>query len=118
MPRLIRRNAERPLENNHRNGAMSNAERQRRYRDRNRGGPPKGRWAGHQSLETQAQASLPQRLSRSSVYMLRWITGHAPDVLPALFADLNDAESRRSRRRGSGIRPIYDRLRAELKEGL
>jgi hypothetical protein len=38
--------------------ALTNAEKQRRYRDRKRGGPPRGRWHGHQPSEDDVARSV------------------------------------------------------------
>ena len=78
-----KRNAERNADslpaNDQRNAgrrAMTSAERQRRYRDKKRGGPPLGRWHGHAT----AQQLAPPHLGRTSVFMGRWIIKHAPDL--------------------------------------
>jgi hypothetical protein len=55
--------------------AMTNAERQRRYRDKKRGGPPQRQCAG--SLTEAAKAA---GLKRTTLWMLLWINKHAPDV--------------------------------------
>jgi hypothetical protein len=60
---------------------MTNAERQKRYRDRQRGGPPVGRWQGHLSTAKIAKA---QHISRTMVFMARWVMKHAPDLVQAL----------------------------------
>ena len=82
---------------------MTNAERQKRYRDRKRGGPPAGRWAGHTSLTKVAKSS---QLGRTTLWMLGWISRHAPDLEPALAAD------------EIKIAPTYRRLRREYLEAV
>lgn len=61
--------------------ALSDAERQKRCREKKRGGPPVGRWAGHISL---AKIAAAVGIKKSTLAMLRWIERHAPDVLPGL----------------------------------
>ena len=57
---------------------MTAAERQRRYRDRRRGGPPIGRWpAGYQSLEVLAAII---RSGRVSAFRLRCISNQHRDL--------------------------------------
>src|SRR5436190_17915550 len=77
---------------------MTNAERQRGYRDRRRGGPPKGRWAGHVSIATTAKV---HDTSRTLLVMGVWILRYAPDEAPAL--DAGTAKTT----------PTYRRLRNE-----
>ena len=60
---------------------MTNAERQKRYRDKQRGGPPVGRWAGHVSREVRAVA---HDTSRSIIMMSKWILRHAPEYEKAI----------------------------------
>ena len=79
----MKRNADSPNLDSHRNGPMSNAERQRRYRNRKRGGPPRGRWAGHISVAKQAEAV---GASRSMLFMAKWICKHAPDLVSEIEA--------------------------------
>lgn len=76
----------------------SNAERQRQYRDRQRGGPPKGRWHGHTKA---ADIARSQHVSRASLFMAEWILKHAPDVVP-------DCDAGKVK-----ITPTYRRLRQE-----
>jgi hypothetical protein len=112
-PPLLERNADRSPEDAQRNGncrPLTNAERQQRYRDRKRGGPPQGRWAGYVTL----QRTLG--ISRSSAHMARWIYRHAPDEYARLCIVMNRLHG--SRRKGLGIKPLYRRLRAEITEAL
>jgi hypothetical protein len=82
---------------------MTNAERQKRYRDRKRGGPPVGRWAGGVSV---AFAAKEMDVGRTIVFMNRWIDRHAPDIVPILLAG------------GAKTTPTYNRLRAEYNAGI
>lgn len=87
--------------NDQRNGTMTNAERQKRYRDRKRGGPPRGRWTGHISVASRAKALS---VSRTMIFMARWIAEHAPDVATQI-------------ERGElKVGPEYRRLKAERGE--
>jgi hypothetical protein len=79
--------------------ARSNAERQKAYRDRKRGGPPEGRWAGHVSHDALAQAL---QVGRTMLFMLAWIDKHAPEIA----ADIKRSKGK--------ISPIYRRLKAEF----
>jgi hypothetical protein len=56
--------------------AKSNAERQKAYRDRKRGGPPKGRWHGH---ETAAREAAELGDSRTVWYMKLWLYDHVDE---------------------------------------
>ncbi len=83
---------------------MTNAERQKRYRDKKRGAPVEGRWpAGH--ISKPAIAELMQ-LSRTLVCMASWIKKHAPDVAPDLQAGRLKTT------------PTYKRLKAEYDAGV
>jgi hypothetical protein len=83
---------------------MTNAERQKQYRDRKRGGPPVGRWHGHDSA-----AKWAERLGigRSQWLMIRWICRHAPDVHDEFAKDEK-----------LKITPTYHRLKREYDIGL
>jgi hypothetical protein len=69
--------------NDKRNGPMTNAERQRRYRDRSRGCPPVGRWAYHTAT---AKIAAEYKISRTMIFMSAWIKNHAPEYCDALVA--------------------------------
>ncbi len=57
---------------------MTPAERQRKYRDRLRGGPPVGRWPeGHMTMEELARRS---GISRTLLYMARQVREWRPDL--------------------------------------
>lgn len=102
-PTQAKSNADRPKLDDSRNGSMTNAERQRRYRDRKRGGPPRGRWAGHLPAFLLAKS---QGTSRSYMYYASWILDHASDVADAIEA-------------GDGnLAVAYERLRREYESGL
>ena len=97
-PTTTERNADSPSVDCQRNGPLSNAERQRRYRDRRRGGPPVGRWDGHMSVKA-TLAVFP--VGRSFYYMTRWLRKYAPEVIP-------DLEAGKAK-----ITPTYQRVRHE-----
>lgn len=82
---------------------MTNAERQKRYRDKKRGGPPVGRWGGRVPVKTAAEV---YKVGRTLIFMSSWIAKHAPDV---------SDEIRAGRAR---VTPAYKRLRAEYMMGL
>jgi hypothetical protein len=86
--------------------ALTNAERQKGYRDRKRGGPPAGRWAGRSSL---AKIARSVGTSRTRLFMIRWISAHAPEVLDQT---VNRGEP------GLKITPTYYRLKAEYEAGI
>src|SRR5262245_52778311 len=77
---------------------MTNAERQKRYRDKQRGGPPLGRWHGHTATSKIAKAL---NASRTMFYMGQWIAGHAPDMA----SKIETGEAK--------VTPIYNRLRIQ-----
>ena len=83
--------------------ALSAAERQRRFRDRKRGGPPLGRWHGHESLAEQAAAI---GCSRTTVFRLKWLFTNAPEAAERAAAGVEK------------ITPLYYRLRREYDEAL
>jgi len=88
---------------------MTNAERQKRYRDRKRGGPPVGRWlAGYKSVETtvaeEKKLWSEPGMGRTMVFMLLWLKRMAPAVE-------RDADKVR-------ISTTYKRLRAVYKANL
>jgi hypothetical protein len=61
--------------------AMSGAERQKRYRDKKRGGPPRGRWAGHTKVvDAQGPDWRGRRHKRTWAFMQKWLAAHAPGV--------------------------------------
>ena len=95
----MNRNGDSILVNGKRNGPMTNAERQRRYRDRKRGGPPKGRWAGHLSADKMTEDLA---ISRSMIFMGRWITKWAPEYEDQIMA------------KKIKVTPLYRRLRKEF----
>jgi len=103
------RNGECPLVDEQSNGAkkaLTNAERQRRHRNKRRGGPPVGRWPDGATIG-KLRKSLCQRLewSRTMYYMAQWIIRHAPDVEA-------DVEADKVR-----ITPAYNRLKREMFVG-
>jgi hypothetical protein len=71
---------------NQRNGRpMSNAERQRRFRDKRRGGPPVGRWpADYMSLSAWAEI---MGMSRTTLARLHYLDEVAPGWAEALEGD-------------------------------
>jgi hypothetical protein len=62
---------------------MTNAERQKRYRDKKRGGLARERRPGGM---TDAELAKTLHVSVSMLRMARWIIAHAPDVVPAIEA--------------------------------
>lgn len=83
---------------------MTNAERQKRYRDKKRGGPVEGRWSvGH--LTVADQAKLVQ-VGRTSVFMAMWISKYAPDAAQGLTAGTLK------------VTPTYKRLKCEYDAGV
>jgi hypothetical protein len=57
--------------------AMTNAERQKRYRDRKRCGPLVGRWHGHRTAKQfGAENPTGERVGRSMVFMIAWLQRH------------------------------------------
>jgi hypothetical protein len=60
----------------------SNAERQRAYRNRKRGGQPVGRWPGRSTADMAKQAGL----GRTTAFMFNWLSKHAPDALSDFYA--------------------------------
>ena len=81
--------------------AMTGAQRQKRHRDKLRGGPPLGRWYGHTS---QAAIARMVHLSPTLWKMARWILHMAPE-LEGPFRD-NTAGTIK-------ITPLYHRLRRQ-----
>ena len=77
----MRCNGESPLVDCPRNAPLTNAERQRRYRDRKRGSPPVGRWQGHTPAAALAKS---QGIGRSILFMASWLQRFAPDLIPQL----------------------------------
>lgn len=71
------RNGDSPFVDGQRNVPLTAAERQRRYRDRKRGGPAKGRWAGHVSAKVFASQWA---ISRSTLFMSQRIRKLSPDL--------------------------------------
>jgi len=72
-------NCDRSPADDHRNAgkkALTNAERQRRYRNKKRGGPPLGRWHGHASIQ---RLLASHGLKRTMAFMGQWIIRLAPD---------------------------------------
>ncbi len=82
---------------------MTNAERQKRYRDKKRGGPAVGRWGGHTSM---AKVAKGVGATRTTMFMLMWIDQHAKDVM----LNLDSGELK--------VTPTYKRLRAEYEAGV
>jgi hypothetical protein len=83
--------------------AMTNAERQKRHRDKRRGCPREGRWpAGYLSVDRLAKV---QGVGRTTIFMAKWILRHAPDVAPRLDAG------------ELSVAPTYRRLRNEYVMG-
>ena len=99
----MKRNDDSSPANDKRNGSMTNAERQKRYRDKKRGGPPKGRWAGHLTV-----AEIAQRagVSRTKIFMCSWIKKNAPEY----FDGIKDGEIK--------IGPLYRQLKDEYDAGI
>jgi hypothetical protein len=96
MNRLLRNADSLPV------NAHSNAARQKRYRDRKRGGPPVGRWNGHVSMAMRAKAV---GVSRTMLFMAGWIRRNAGSEI---VADIK-----------AGKLPLaatYRRLRREAEE--
>lgn len=83
--------------------AMSNAERQRQYRNRKRGGPPVGRWAGHLAKRKIAEA---YHISRTLLVYSGWIAKHAPELV-------QDLEAGRAR-----VTPTYRALKPKYDAGI
>src|SRR5262249_36569965 len=78
---------------------MTNAERQKRHRDKGRGGPPAGGGPpGYLSVGKRAKAL---DVGRTLMFMSQWILQHAPDV-----ADRIESGELRTT-------PTYTRLRNE-----
>jgi hypothetical protein len=99
------RNADGTPVNDHRNAggeATTNAGRQRRYRDRKRGGPPRGRWCGHKT----AQQFAPAGWRRTKVFMGLWIIRHAPDLFDPRTGQIDCGEHRT-------VTALYKALRVE-----
>ncbi len=92
------RNADSSPVNDKRNGPMTNAERQKRYRDKLRGGPPQGRWAGHTSTAKRGEAI---RISRTMIFMCSWVCKHAPEYEGQFAAGKTK------------VSPLYRRLKHE-----
>jgi hypothetical protein len=79
--------------------SASNAERQKKYRDKKRGGAPHGRWPKqHLSAEILAATG---GVSRTMIFMMSWVMRHAPEY------QLDLAENRVK------LTPLYRRLRGE-----
>jgi hypothetical protein len=83
--------------NDNRN-AMTNAERQRRYRERKRGGAPVGRWRHGSFVATFAKVN---NIGRTVIFMAGWIREYAPDV--AFLLESGAVK----------VTPTYKRLTAE-----
>jgi len=83
--------------------AKTNAERQRRYRDRKRGGPPRGRWADHVPTAVRADVS---GTTRTMLFMAAWVVEHAPEFLPQIEAGT------------VRLAPTYRRLKREYDSAL
>ena len=99
----MKRNDDSSPVNDRRNGPMTNAERQKRYRDRKRGGPPKGRWAGYETLADIARLTGG---SRTVVFMANWLVNHAMDAADKVrIGELK-------------ITPTYRRLRRAYDAGI
>ena len=81
--------------------ALTNAERQRSYRDRKRGGPPRHRL----NLGREAKDF---GVSRTWYYMFRWVIDRYPELMGQLVR-------RNERRAGLLITPTYKRLKAKKK---
>ena len=96
-------NGDRSPVNGKGNGPMTNAERQRRYRDKLRGSPPLGRWAGHTS---RAAVAKGHKIGRTILFMSAWILEYAPDCAGPMEAGTAKAT------------PTYRRLKAEYDIGL
>jgi hypothetical protein len=63
--------------------AQSNAERQKRYRDRKRGGPPVGRWPQYPNSFAKSAGEHWQKFKvwpgvcRTNFFMAKWVIEHA-----------------------------------------
>jgi len=88
--------------------AMSNAERQKRYRDRKRGGPPRGRWYGHGPVLNAKQHFAVHGCSRTTLFMGRWLWEHAPDAAEDILDGSSEAK----------VSPTYRKLRREFEAGV
>lgn len=98
------RNGDSSKINDSSNAPMTSAERQRRYRDRRRGGPPRGRWPeGYVPVGVTAKLA---GTNRSYAFYAAWMEKHAPDALGEVLA------------RKLKIAPIYERLRREYDRGI
>ncbi len=89
--------------NDKRNGPMTNAERQRRYRDKRRGGPPAGRWA---DLTSAAKHGEVYKISRTMIFMCSWVCKHAPEYEEQFAAGKTK------------VSPVYRRLKREYDVAL
>jgi hypothetical protein len=107
------RNADSSQMNDSRN-AMTNAERQRRYRDKRRGGPPVGRWPNGAVVARIAKA---QNVSRTMIYMAGWIVKHAPDVAPLIEAGKIRLTPTYKRLRREYDRAVYVAIRTAIDAG-
>jgi hypothetical protein len=86
-------------------GRQSNAERQKRWRDRNRGGAPVGRWPeGYVSVARQAKVF---QVGRTLMFMSRWILKHAPEF----EAPILSGEIKR-------VTPLYRKLKRDYDLGI
>ncbi len=101
---VAERNADSSPVNDHRNGPMTNAERQKRYRDKLRGGPPVGRWACHLSV---AKAAQIQGIGRTMIFMAGWISKYAPEYEEQIISGKIKA-----------LTPLYHRLKSEYEAKL
>ena len=85
---------------------MTNAERQRRYRDKKRGGPSVGRWPdGPWQGKAVIKICSHIGMSKSNWYMLKWLGLHFPDVVKTLG---NRGDGRES------VSHAYRRIKADL----
>ena len=67
---------------------MTNAERQRAFRDRRRGGPAVGRWDyGPDHAEFMRKTLERLHICAETYRRVRWVTKHYPDLMPVLMAD-------------------------------
>jgi hypothetical protein len=84
---------------------MTNAERQRRYRDKKRGGPPVGRWPdGAYMPKVLGDIRGTTGWGKSQWYMAKWICDHFPEVLKTLGSGRDARES---------VSHAYHRLKGE-----
>jgi hypothetical protein len=84
--------------------ALSNAERQKRHRDRKRGSPVVGRWPeGYVSIAKRARVC---HTTRTMTCMAGWILQHAPEFEGSVASG------------AERITPLYRRLKQEYDMGV